>query len=200
MIHRRWSVRSLLCALGILNWHALRAQTVDSVVVPISNEGVVRATSIVDAVFVERRMPTGAVGGADWAAYLMARLGVRPIPFMPYVAVGVDTTAIRMTSRIGDLPPQTRTELGPMVGFLDPATPISASILLQPAGPEAVRFHLDGVSINGFPVPEPFLQPYLAGIGRSYPMLTASGRDLLVQIPPNARVELGADSIHLSLP
>lgn len=194
-------LRLLLVGVACLSaLRPLRGQTAGPVTVPISNEGVVRATTVVDAVFVERRIPAGAVGGADWAAYLMARLGVRPIPEMPYVVVGVDSTAITMTSRIGDLPAQTRAELGPMVGFLDPATPISATLLLQAAGPEAVRFHLESVSINGFPVPEPFLQPYLSGVGQRYPMLTASGRDLLVQIPPNARVALAPDSIRLSLP
>jgi len=142
----------------------------------MSDAGVLRATAVVDDVFVDRRKKAGAVGGADWAAYLMARLGVRPIPPMPYVAVSVDSTAILMNSRIGDLPAQTRAELGPMVGFLDPATPISATIVLSVVGPEAVRFHLESVSINGFPVPEPFLEPYLSGVGRRYPMLTATGR------------------------
>jgi hypothetical protein len=200
LIHPIRFLRLLPVLLLVVVAHSLPAQTADTVAVPMSNEGVLRATSVVDAVFVDRRAPAGAVGGADWAAYLMARLGVRPIPAMPYVAVAVDSTALAMSARIGDLPPETRAELGPMVGFLDPATPISATILLQSAGPEAVRFHLESVSINGFPVPEPFLQPYLAGLGQRYPMLTASGRDLLVQIPPGGHVVLGADSIHLSLP
>lgn len=178
----------------------LEAQSPDSTRVPMSDAGVSRATAVVNEVFVDRRSKAGAVAGADWAAYLMARLGVRPIPAMPYVAVAVDSSAIQMSSRIGDLPAQTRAELGPMVGILDPATPIAATIVLTAAGPEAVRFHLQSVSISGFPVPEPFLEPYLSGIGQRYPMLTASGRDLLVQIPPNGRVLLGADSIHLSMP
>jgi hypothetical protein len=196
---RRWSAAwtALLVLVTVL---PLEAQAADSVRVPMSDAGVLRATAVVEDVFVDRRSKAGAVGGADWAAYLMARLGVRPIPPMPYVAVSVDSSAILMTSRIGDLPAQTRAELGPMVGFLDPATPISASIVLSTAGPEAVRFHLESVSINGFPVPEPFLEPYLSGVGRRYPMLTATGRDLLVQVPAEGRVVLGADSIHLSLP
>ncbi|HKV74166.1 MAG TPA: hypothetical protein VJN95_06585 [Gemmatimonadales bacterium] len=189
-----------MSAIILAGTPSLAAQTADSVRVPVSDAGVLRATAIVNDVFVDRRTGAGAVGGADWTAYLMARLGVRPIPSLPSMAVSVDSSGIVLASRIGDLPKETRVELGPMVGFLDPATPISALITLSQAGPEAVRFHLQTVNIAGFAVPEPFLQPYLAGVGQRYPALTSSGRDLLVQIPPNGRVALGADSIHLSLP
>lgn len=167
---------------------------------PISAEGVIRATATVDDVFVSRTIKAGAVGGADWVAYMMARLGVNPLPPLPGFAVAVDSAAITLNSRIADLPAQTRSELGPLVGLLDPATPISATILLMPAGEIAVRFHLESVSLNGFAIPEAFLQSYLADIGRRYPALTKSGRDLLVQIPQGGKVSLRADSISLSLP
>ena len=200
MSRHRTRLFGWLAAASLAGVPALSAQAADSVRFPVSDAGVLRATAVVNDVFVDRRSHAGSVGGADWTAYLMARLGVRPIPALPSMAVNVDSAAITLSSRIGDLPKETRVELGPMVGFLDPATAISALITLSTAGPEAVRFHLENVSIAGFAVPEPFLQPYLAGVGQRYPALTTSGRDLLVQVPPNGRVSLGADSIHLSLP
>ncbi|MEP6474092.1 MAG: hypothetical protein ABJC74_10245 [Gemmatimonadota bacterium] len=178
----------------------LSAQTADPLRVPVTADGVVRATAVVDDVFVERRIPAGTIGGADWVAYLMARLGVRPIPMMPGFVVTVDSASIHLRSRIADLPAQTRAELGPLVGFLDPTTPISATILLQPAGALAARFHLETVSVNGFPIPDGFLLPYLSDIGRRYPMLTRTGRDLLIQVPQGGLLSLAPDSIHLSLP
>jgi hypothetical protein len=167
---------------------------------PVTGAGVVRATAVVNDVFVARTRSAGAVGGADWVAYLMARLGVHPIPALPGFTVTVDTTDIQMSSRIADLPPETRAELGPLVGFLDPSTPVAGTIMLQSAGPEAVRFHLDQVSLNGFAIPEAFLQSWLADVGRRYPALGRTGRDLLVQIPAGGTVTLGSDSLHLALP
>lgn len=166
----------------------------------ISSSGVMRANQVVDAVFVTRQKRAGAVGGADWVAYMMARLGIQPIPDLPGIAVAVDSAGIIMSSRLGDLPPQTRTELGPLVGFLDPSTPLAADITLVRAGPQAVRFHLESLSVAGFAVPEMFLASYLSDVGKRYPALTASGRDLLVQVPTGGRVTLARDSVRLALP
>jgi len=187
-------------AAGLLASSPARAQSPGAAAPMISSDGVVRATQIVDAVFVTRKAHAGAVGGADWVAYMMARLGIRPIPDLPGVAVAVDTGGIVMSSKLGDLPPQTRTELGPLVGFLDPSTPIAADITLTRAGPQAVRFHLQTLSVAGFGVPEMFLASYLADVGKRYPALTATGRDLLVQVPTGGRLTLAADSIRLALP
>lgn len=182
-----------LLVLAVLAAPPAGAQTISSV-------GVVRATQVVDAVFVTRKKHAGSVGGADWVAYMMARLGIHPIPDLPGVAVAVDSAGIVMSSRLGDLPPQTRTELGPLVGFLDPSTPIAADITLLRAGPQAVRFHLESLSVAGFAVPEMFLASYFSDVGKRYPSLTASGRDLLVQVPTGGRVTLARDSVRLALP
>ena len=189
-----------LIALAFLAPPPARAQSPDVAVPAISSQGVLRATEVVDAVFVTRHKHAGSVGGADWVAYMMARLGIHPIPDMPGVAVAVDSGGIVMSSRIGDLPSQTRTELGPLIGFLDPSTPIAADITLTRAGPQAVRFHLQSLSVAGFGLPEMLLAPYLADVGKRYPALTPSGRDLLVQVPTGGRVMLAADSIRLALP
>jgi len=195
----RYRIPALL-AFALLAATEARAQSHEATVPVISSTGVVRATEVVDAVFVSRRRHAGAIGGADWVAYMMARLGIHPIPDLPGVAVAVDSAGIVMSSRLGDLPPQTRTELGPLVGFLDPSTPIAADISLFRAGPQAVRFHLESLSVAGFAVPEMFLASYLADVGKRYPALTATGRDLLVQVPTGGRVTLARDSVRLALP
>lgn len=182
-----------LLALALLAAAPVRAQS-------ISSTGVVRATQVVDAVFVARKKHMGAVGGADWVAYMMARLGINPIPDLPGITVAVDTSEIVLRSRIGDLPPQTRAELGPLIGFLDPTTRLAAEITLASAGAQAVRFHLQSLSIAGFQVPEALLASYLSDVGKRYPALTSTGRDLLVQIPTGGGIRLATDSVRLALP
>jgi len=189
-----------LLAMALFAATEAPAQSPGATVPVISSTGVVRATEVVDAVFVSRHRHAGAIGGADWVAYMMARLGIHPIPDLPGVAVAVDSSGIVMSSRLGDLPPQTRAELGPLVGFLNASTPIAADISLFRAGPQAVRFHLESLSVAGFAVPEVILASYLSDVGKRYPALTASGRDLLVQVPTGGRVTLARDSVRLALP
>jgi len=54
--------------------------------------------------------------------------------------------------------------------------------------------------VAGFAVPEVILASYLSDVGKRYPALTASGRDLLVQVPTGGRVTLARDSVRLALP
>jgi hypothetical protein len=154
----------------------------------------------VDSVFVERSLRGAVVDGGDFSAYLMARLGVRPIPPSLGFRVTVDTEHILLHGRIRDLPPQAAAALGPMVTALDPETMVQAEIGLSSAGPRAVRFRLVSVEIGGFTMPEMLLQPALAEVGRQYPALTASGRDLLVEIPPGGRITLMPVGIALTGP
>jgi len=178
----------------------LPAQTSSPPGSPITNEGVVRASGAVDSVFVERSLRAALVDGGDFSAYLMARLGVRPIPLSLGFRVMVDTEHIHLRGRIRDLPPQAAAVLGPMVTALDPETAVQAEITLSTAGPRAVRFRLLSVEIGGLMLPEMLLQPVLAEVGRQYPALTASGRDLLVEIPPGGRITLEAGGISLTGP
>jgi hypothetical protein len=162
----------------------------DSAWQAITDEGVFRASAVVDSVYIDRLLPAAAVSGGDFTAYLMARLGIRGLPPDFRYRVAVDSTQIRIGGRVSDLPGEARAALHPLVTWLAPEAWLEAQVALWPAGREAVRFHLRSVSVEGIPVPEAVLAPVLAGVGAQYPALTKTGRDLLVQIPPGAAMRL----------
>ena len=172
----------------------------DSTWQTITPEGVVRASALVDSVFVDKQINRAQVGGGDFTAYLMARLGVNRIPPDFQYRVRVDTALIHFGGRLADLPDEARSSLGPLVMFLKPETRLMAEIDLQTAGPRAVHFRLRNVLIDGVPVPEALLQPVMASVGDQYPALTSSGRDLYVEIPEGGRMALRPDSVALALP
>jgi hypothetical protein len=172
----------------------------DSTWQAITPEGVVRASALVDSVFVDKHINRAVVGGGDFTAYLMARLGVNRIPPDFQYRVRVDTALIHLGGRLADLPDEARSSLGPLVMFLKPETRLLAEIDLQSAGPRAVHFRLRSVLIEGVPVPESLLQPVMASVGDQYPALTSSGRDLYVEIPEGGRMALRPDSVALALP
>ncbi|HET7024897.1 MAG TPA: hypothetical protein VFI39_06835 [Gemmatimonadales bacterium] len=166
----------------------------------MTNAGVVRAAAAVDSVFLVRTLASDSVSAGDWAAYLMARLGVKPIPPDLRLKVGIDSAAIHIFGRIADLPRDARLQLGPLLSFLDTATTIDAWASLTPAGATAVRFRLDSAALGGIGIPEVVLGPVLANVGVRYPMLTRTGRDLFVETPPNGRVELARTGVRLIAP
>jgi hypothetical protein len=159
--------------------------------------GIVRASAVVDSVFVDRTLPHGFVFGGDWGAYLMARLGAVPIPEDLRVAVVADTQHIILRTRVGDLPFLAKQALGPLLGMLPPETTVEAEIGLDRLGPQVVRFRLLAVRLNEVPVPERFLQEVMAGVGRQYPALTHTGRDLLIQVPREAEILLAPGGVRL---
>jgi hypothetical protein len=164
---------------------------------PIRPEGVLRASALVDSVFIDRQLTQATVDGGDFAAYLMARLGARNLPPDFAYTVVVDSALIRIGGTIGELPPEARQALSQLVLLMPPETRLEAQVELAPAGKEAVRFHLRTATIQGIPIPEAFLAPVLANIGRQYPALTASGRDLYVQIPSGATISLNPSGVLL---
>lgn len=163
----------------------------------IRQEGVLRASATVDSVFVDRVVPERYVGAGDWASYLMARLGIFPIPPDVKIEVTSDTSRIVLRTHVGDLPLQARQALGPLLGMLPAQTEIAGDISLRRVAREVVHFRLETLRVNGVPIPEPILQSALFDVGRQYPALTKSGRDLFVEIPRDARVELGVGRVHL---
>lgn len=167
---------------------------------PITPAGVLRASARVDSVFVDRNLTRATVDGGDFVAYLMARLGIRELPSDFGYGVIVDTTQIHIGGRIADLPSEARRALSQLVVVLPPETRLEAQVDLAAAGREAVRFHLRSATIGGIPVPEAFLAPILADIGRQYPALTATGRDLFVQVPSGASMRLVPGNIELTGP
>lgn len=165
----------------------------------ITPAGVARAQAVVDSVFLDRKTPKGAIEGGDWAAYLMVRLGVNPLPDSVGIVVAVDSQRITFSGRIQDLPPEARAMLGPLSALVDPATMLSAEIEQVPAGKGLAHFRLRQVSVGAFPVPEVMLRSMMMDIGDKYPALTETGRDLFVQIPTDGRVTLAAGSVLLSV-
>lgn len=164
---------------------------------PITAAGVARAAALVDSVFIDRQLSRVTVDGGDFTAYLMARLGVQVIPPDFGYRVTVDTTTLRIGGRISDLPREAREALAQMVFLLPPETRLEGQVELLPAGKEAVRFHLRGATVQGVAVPEPLFASLMADIGRQYPALTATGRDLFVQVPEGARIRLVPGGVEL---
>jgi hypothetical protein len=152
---------------------------------------------VVDSVFVDRSLPHGFVFAGDWGAYLMARLGIQPIPPGLKIEVLADTAKFLLRTRVGDLPPEALEALGPLLGFLPPETIVTGVIGLEKIAREVVRFRLDAVRIRDFPVPDPLLHQVMAGVGKQYPALTHTGRDLLIQIPLDADVLLAPGGVLL---
>jgi hypothetical protein len=163
----------------------------------VTQWGVVRASAVVDAVFVDRKLPDGTVGVGDWASYLMARLGVVPIPSDVRVMVRSDSTRVVISSRIRDLNAETRAALGPLVGMLPQETEISGDITLLRPHPEVVQFYLETVRVNGVPIPDAFVAATMLDVGKRYPALSSSGRSLYVQVPANAQVQFLPGSVRL---
>jgi len=187
-------------ALGLTA--SLQAQTAppDTVSRPIGGDGVARASALVDSVYVDRLLHQATVDGGDFTAYLMARLGVRDLPADFRYRVSIDTSLIRIGGRLADLPVEARAALASLVMVLPPDTRLEGQVELRSAGPEAVRFHLRSATVQGIPVPEAFFSSLMSDIGRRYPALTATGRDLYVQIPAGGRMQLVPGGIALTGP
>ena len=183
-----------LCLLAILTTIPL-AQPAPG---KISRAGVARAQAVVDSVFLDRKATAGDIDGGDWASYLMARLGVDPLPENTEILITVDSEQIVLSGRLQDLPPEARAMLGPVAALVDSSTVLAATIALLPAAQGLSHFRLQGVSIGRFPVPEIILRSMLLDVGEHYPALTKSGRDLYVEIPPDGRVTLVPGAVRLT--
>ena len=174
----------------------LQVPTQDTIGALMTNAGVVRAAGKVDSVFVARLSDTATVDAGDWTAYLMARLGVKPIPEMG-LRVFIDSTHLRVRGRVSDIPAEARTALVSLLAFLDPETPFEAAVTLDRAAPNAIRFHLESAWIAGFTVPDAILGQGLRVVGEKYPVLANGGRDLFVEIPANAIVRFTSAGVRL---
>ena len=183
----------LLTLVPAISW----AQEPDSSWKIIRSEGVLRASSLVDSVFVDRQLSAATVDGGDFAAYLMARLGATNLPPDFNYRVAIDSTQIRIGGKLSELPPEARRSLSQLMMLFPPDSRLEARITLHGAGKQAVRFRLDAVSIRGLPVPESILQPLMTNIGKQYPALTATGRDLYVQVPDRATMQLASGVVRL---
>ena len=96
-----------------------------------------------------------------------------------------------------NLPPETRDLFGPVAMFVNPDTPLEAEVVMAPSGPGAVRFVLTTIRVNGYAIPESLLSRFLAQVGARYPVLTKTGRELLVGVPVDGRVALVQNGVRL---
>ena len=167
---------------------------------PITAAGVEHASALVDSVYVDRLLPRAVVPGGDFSAYLMARLGMRVLPPDFGFKVAIDTGLIRIGGRISDLPAEARQALSQLVLMLPAQTRLEAQVELLPAGREAVRFHLRSATVDGVAIPEILLVSLMGSVGKQYPALTETGRDLYVQIPAGAGVRLVPGAVLLTGP
>lgn len=196
----RWRTLALSCVLLPGFTAQLTAQQEDSTWKPIATEGVLRASAIVDSIFVDQQLKQATVDGGDFTAYLMARLGIPTLPTDFGFRVRVDSTMIRIGGKISDLPSQARQALAQLVMVLPPSTRLEAHVTLLPAGKQAVRFHLNGATVQGIPVPEAVLNSMMRSVGQQYPALTETGRDLFVQVPAGGRMTLVPGGVQLTAP
>jgi hypothetical protein len=165
----------------------------------ITAAGVVRAQAVVDSVFLDRTSKVGLIESGDWASYLMARLGVTPLPESTEMLVTVDTGGVVISGRIQDLPQEAREMVGPLLALVDSSTILAANIVKVPAGQGLAHFRLRSVTVGGYPIPEVLLHSMLLRVGERYPALTRSGRDLLVQIPVDGSVTLKTGAVRLAI-
>ncbi len=189
-------VAPLLCC--VITATALAAQaTPEAEPRPISPEGVLRVSVMVDSVFIDRKLPRATVDAGDFAAYLMARLGARNLPPDFAFTVSLDSSLIRIGGTIGQLPREARESLSQLLLLLPQNARLEAQVEVARAGREAIRFHLRTAVVQGVPIPEAFLAPVMANVGQRYPALTASGRDLYVQVPAGATISLTPAGVEL---
>lgn len=166
----------------------------------ITNEGVFRADSAVNAVFLERTRLTDTVDVGDFTAYLIARMGAPPFEEGLAFRVTADSARARIAGRLMDFPADTRSELGPIFAFVDSLAPFVAEVGLVERANGIMRWRLMRVTVNGWPIPDFLLTPALRDYNRRYPVLGNNGRDFLVAMPPEATVALVRDGLELRMP
>lgn len=174
------------------------ARPQDPVGEPLSNAGVARAAARVDSVFVSRTTQRTMIRGGDFGSYLMARIGVVPIPPDLRLRVAVNPEHLVLAGQLGDLPARTRDVLGAMFAMLPLSTPIAGEISVDRVAANAVRFRLTTARVNGIPVPETLLDAVMSRVAHQYATPNQSGRDLVVRIPPEGNLELMTGWVRLS--
>ena len=165
----------------------------------LSMAGIARASDRVNAVFVDRVSRNERVPAGDWVSYLAARLDALPIPDSLGILVAVDSAVIRVRGRVMDFPADTRELFRPLLFFMDSTAVLEGTVIMGPSHPGAIRFILATISINGIMVPESILSRFMAQVGRRYPVLTETGRELIIAIPPEGRVTLERNAVRLRM-
>lgn len=165
---------------------------------PFTNAGLARAAAGVDSVFVSRKSRQALIRGGDFGSYLIARLGVYPIPPDLTLRLAVNPSGLVLSGRLRDVPQQARDAMGTMFAFLPLSTPIAGDIAVDRVAPDAIRFRLTAARVNGIPIPESMLSAILSGMARQYSAPSTSGRDLMVRVPPEGNLQLLTGWVRLS--
>ncbi len=166
----------------------------------ITDSGVVRAGAIIDSVFLSRTRLVDTVNIGDFAAHVLARLGVPPFGDSLLFRVTSDSQLVRIAGRLSNFPPEARDELGPIFSFLDSNSVFVAEISMPQHDGGVMRFHLDRVTVQGIGIPEFLLLPALQEYASRYPVLASGGREFLVAMPSEARARLVRNGLEISMP
>lgn len=188
------TVAALLLGSPMPTW-SQSAEPAAAPVDSVSLEGVLRAGAVVDSVFVDQVAAYGEIAPGDFGAYLLARLGVDPFPDNLAWRIQAEQDVLYIRGRFTDIPDESRALFGNLLLFVDSTTTLEAEVRAAPAGAALARFRLTRVLVNRIPVPEFLLAGIFTSVGREYPALTESGRDLYMQIPPDGRVRIAPGKI-----
>jgi len=166
---------------------------------PLSTDGTHLASLQWDSVFVSRQTSETFLDGGAWGSYVMAEMGVIPIPDDLRFRVSVEPSHMELFGTIADLPLETRQVLAPILGFFSPETSLIARIEMHRWNAEVIDLRLVSLAINGREFPETALALFLAQIGKQYPVLTETGRNLRLEVPRTGLVELEAGGVRLRM-
>lgn len=191
-------MRHLIAAALAAALAAPASRSQDSAGDPLTNAGIARAAAGVDSVFVSRKARQALIRGGDFGSYLIARLGVYPIPPDLTLRLAVNPSGMVLAGRLSDVPERARDAMGTMFSFLPLSTPIAGDIAVTRVAPDRVRFRLAAARVNGIAVPETMLDLIMSGVARQYASPSPSGRDLTVRVPPEGNVQLLAGWVRLS--
>lgn len=197
----RWAIAGTML-FGVAG--PVRSQTTATDSLPgsrITNAGVVRATAATDSVFIARTLLVDTVDIGDFTAFLLAQIGAPPFDSTLAFKVVSDSARVRISGRIMDFPPEQRSELGPLFGFLDSTTVVTAEVSMPQADGGIMVFRLERLLVKGFAIPDILLLGALAKYRTQYPkMLSAGGKEFLAAMPKEARASLTTNGIVLRMP
>jgi hypothetical protein len=192
----------LICAALIAITTASTAHAQDSLPgYRFSNAGVLRAGSATDSVFVARTRAVDTINIADFASFLLAKLGGSRLYDSLAFKVTSDSQRVRISGRIMDFPTEFRSELGPMFSFLDSTSVFVAEISMPQADSGIMVFRLERITVRGLAIPDLLVLAALSSYRARYPdKLAAGGKEFHVEIPREAHARLATDSIVLRMP
>ena len=197
------TVRTVMVALmSIALASPATAQTRDSLPPSrLTNAGVTRAGLATDSVFVARTRLVDSIDIGDFASFLVAKLGATTLYDSLAFKVTSDSQRVRISGRLMDFPPDSRTEVQPIFSFLDSTSVFVAEMSMPQAESGIMVFRLERLTVRGLPIPDLLVLAALSSYRARYPdKLAAGGKEFHVQIPREARAKLIQNAIVLRMP